>query len=315
MMRRIFQSLPLIFAISVLCFVLMELAPYDAVDVMTTPNMPPATVAALKAHFGLDKPPAARYLRWLENALRGEFGYSIASRSEIGPELASRVGMTAILVVPSYLLAFVFALVLGLWAGSRPGSRTDRLIDGLSAVASALPSFWVALLLIYAFSFSLKLLPILGMHTTGRENSALDLLWHLILPVFVLALANLPELVRYIRSAASVQMNSEYVLVQRALGSSLGEVVRRHVMRNVLLPVVTLAGMSLPMLITGAVITESVFSWPGMGSYFVKAIQSLDYPVVLAILLFSSTAVVVGNLLADLLYGLVDPRVRTGGRR
>ena len=131
----------------------------------------------------------------------------------------------------------------------------------------------------------------------------------------MLALANLPELVRYVRSAAVQQMSSEYVLVQRALGASHGEVMRGHILKNVLLPVITLIGLNLPLLVTGAVITESVFSWPGMGLYFVRAIQSLDYPVVLAVLLLSSSAVILGNLAADLLYGLADPRVRLGGRR
>lgn len=310
-LRRLVQALPLVFLVSLICFVLIELAPYDAVDAFATPNMPPATVEALKARYGLDQPPWIRYFHWAANVLQGNLGYSIVSHAEIGPELLPRLGSTALLVVPAYALALVLALVLGLWAGTRPQSLADRVVDKLSAVASALPAFWVALLMIYLFSYTWKWFPVLGMRTIGAEETWTDLAWHAVLPVTVLALANLPELVRYVRSAAAGQMASEYVLVQRALGATHGEVVRGHVLKNVLLPVITLAGMSLPLLVTGAVITESVFSWPGMGTYFIRAIQGLDYPVVLAVLLLSSAAVIGGNLAADLLYGWADPRVRT----
>jgi peptide/nickel transport system permease protein len=308
--RRLVQALPLVLFVSLICFVLIELAPYDAVDTFATPNMPPATVDALKARYGLDQPAWIRYFHWAANALTGNLGYSIISHAEIGPELAPRLGATALLVVPAYTLALGLALFLGLWAGTRPGSLADRVVDKLSAVASALPAFWVALLMIYLFSYTLRWFPVLGMRTIGVDETWTDLAWHAVLPVLVLALANLPELVRYVRSAAADQMASEYVLVQRALGAPHGEVVRGHVFKNVLLPVITLAGMSLPLLVTGAVITESVFSWPGMGTYFIRAIQALDYPVVLAVLLLSSTAVIVGNLVADLLYAWADPRVR-----
>jgi peptide/nickel transport system permease protein len=314
-LRRILQAIPLIFVISVVCFILIALAPYDAVDTFATPNMPQATILAMKARYGLDQPPWIRYFRWIGNVVQGNLGYSISSHASIGPELLPRLGATAIMVVPAYSLALIIALTLGLWAGTHPGSRADRWVDRLSAVASALPSFWVALLLIYVFSFKLRWFPILGMRSVSQTESAADLSWHLVLPVIVLALANLPELVRYVRSAAAQQMASEYVLVQRALGARHGEVMRGHILKNVLLPVITLIGLNLPLLVTGAVITESVFSWPGMGLYFVRAIQSLDYPVVLAVLLLSSSAVILGNLAADLLYGLADPRVRLGGRR
>jgi peptide/nickel transport system permease protein len=314
-LRRLAQAVPLVLVVSVLCFFLMELAPYDAVDTFRTPNMTQATVDALKVRYGLDQPAWVRYFHWIANVVRGDLGYSITSHGEIGPELVPRLGATALLVVPAYALALALALWGGLAAGTRPGSRIDRWVDRVSAVVSALPAFWVALLLMYLFGFTLRWVPILGMHTTGQDDSWVDLGRHLLLPVVVLALANLPELIRYVRSAALGQMSSEYVLVQRALGAPHREVVRDHVRPNVLLPVITLAGMNVPLLVTGAVLTESVFSWPGMGQYFLRAIQSMDYPVVLAVLLLSATAVIVGNLVADLLYGWADPRVRLGGRR
>jgi len=310
--RRLVQAVPLVLAVSILCFTLMELAPYDAVDTFRTPNMTQATVDALRVRYGLDQPPWVRYFHWIGNLAQGDLGYSIASHGPIGPEIVPRLTATAILVIPAYALAVVVALALGLASGTRPGSRTDWWVDRLTAVASALPAFWVALLLMYLFGFLLHWTPILGMHTTGQEDSVVDFTRHMILPVVVLALANLPELARYIRSSALREMASEYVMVQRALGAPHREIVKDHVRPNVLLPVITLAGMNVPLLVTGAVITESVFSWPGMGLYFLRAVQGMDYPVVLAVLLLVSAAVIVGNLVADLLYGWADPRVRLG---
>jgi peptide/nickel transport system permease protein len=160
------------------------------------------------------------------------------------------------------------------------------------------------------FAYALGLLPVLGMHTLGQENSLADTLRHMVLPCSVLTITFLPETIRYVRSSVISQYREDYVLVQRAFGAARWEVLFRHVLKNALLPIITLVGMSLPMLVTGAFITESIFSWPGVGTYFLTAIQAFDYPVIMAVLLFSSALVIVGNLLADICYSLVDPRIR-----
>jgi peptide/nickel transport system permease protein len=170
----------------------------------------------------------------------------------------------------------------------------------------------VALLVIYKFGCDLKWFPIVGMHTIGDESFG-DFMMHFIMPYCVLIIGFLPDLVRYVRSSTITQLNEDYVLVQKAFGSSRMEILFKHVSRNVLLPLITKLGMSLPMLVTGAVITETIFSWPGIGSYFVNAINKMDYPIVMDILLLSGTLVILGNLLSDILCALVDPRIRVEG--
>ena len=167
------------------------------------------------------------------------------------------------------------------------------------------------MLLIYAFGYRMKLLPILGMHTVGMEKSLPDLLRHFLLPYLVLIFSFLPDLTRFVRSSAIGQWKEDYVLVQKAFGASRSEILFRHVARNVLIPLITKLGMALPLLVTGAVITETVFSWPGIGSYFVKAVQAMDYPIVMSVLVLSGSLVILGNLLSDILYSIVDPRIRS----
>jgi peptide/nickel transport system permease protein len=312
--RRLLQAIPLLFLISVLCFTLIQLAPYDAVDVLTTPNMRQETINAIKARNGLDKPGYIQYLYWVRNVATGDLGNSMVSHQSIAFELRQRLPATLCLVGPSYALAMLLAITLGLIAGGNKDRVVDKVIDGLCSVGTAMPSFWLAMLLVYFFGYTLKWFPILGMRTIGVDASTGDLLRHYVLPATVLTLSFLPELVRYVRSSTISQFAEEYVLVQRAFGASWAEILFRHVLKNVLLPIVTIAGMSLPMLVTGAVITESVFGWPGVGPYFIRAIQGFDYPIVMTILLFSSCLAIVGNLLADILYCVIDPRIRAMGR-
>ena len=228
-------------------------------------------------------------------------------------DLSVRIPNTIKLILPAYLSAYVTAIVLGLLAGSHKNRWVDKLIDGLSAVGIALPTFWVAMMLIYFLGYRLNVLPIVGMHTIGKENSVLDFLQHYIMPYAVLFLSFLPDAVRYVRSSTITQYSEDYVMVQQAFGASKSEIMFRHVCKNVLLPIITKLGMALPMLVTGAIITETIFGWPGVGPYFVKAIQGMDYPIVMIVLVLSSTLVILGNLLSDILYCLTDPRIKDMG--
>jgi peptide/nickel transport system permease protein len=206
----------------------------------------------------------------------------------------------------------LLAIVLGLLAGYKKDGWIDNVINGFASVGLAVPTFWIALLVIYKFGCDLKWFPIVGMHTIGDESFG-DFMMHFIMPYCVLIIGFLPDLVRYVRSSTITQLNEDYVLVQKAFGSSKMEILFKHVSRNVLLPLITKLGMSLPMLVTGAVITETIFSWPGIGNYFVTAINKMDYPIVMDILLLSGTLVILGNLLSDILCALVDPRIRVEG--
>ena len=309
--RRLLIAIPLLLIITILCFMLMHLAPYDAIDAMTSPKMSADTVALIKAKYGYDQPIYVQYVRWLGGLLSGNFGYSIVTKQSIGSELAVRIPNTIILVLPSYLVAYVLAIVLGLFAGMHHGSRADKIIDGIASIGIALPSFWFSMMLILIFGYSLKLLPIVGMSTVG-DGTLIDLIRHYILPFVTLVVAFLPDNLRYVRSSTITQSSEDYVTVQKAFGSTHNEIMFHHICKNVLTPILTKLGMAMPLLITGAVITESVFSWPGVGPYFITAIKGMDYPVVMIVLVLSATFVILGNLLADVLCAMVDPRIRQG---
>lgn len=310
-MKRVLQAVPLLLLITILCFAMIHFAPYDAMDAITTPEMSRQEIEAKREAYGLNDPMIVQYGRWLGNILQGEFGYSLLSHTSIKYDLKIRIPATAKLVFPAYITAYLLAIALGLIAGSRPNRWQDRLIDGLCSVGIATPTFWFAMILMYFLGYKYKIFPLMGMHTIGMEDSFIDYLRHFMMPYLVLIVAFLPDLTRYVRACAIGQMKEDYVLVQQALGAKKSEILFRHVSKNVLIPLITKLGMALPLLVTGAVITETIFVWPGIGSYFVKAIQAMDYPIIMSVLILSSTLVILGNLLSDILYCLTDPRIRT----
>lgn len=313
-LRRLLQVVPMLLIVTFVVFLLIQAAPYDVVDSITTPQMSDETVDAIRAKYGLDQPIVVQYGLWLGNVLQGDLGYSLVSRQPIATELAARVPNTVMLVAPAYVAALVIAIVLGLVAGSRRGTVIDKAIDGLAGVGIATPSFWFALLVIYVFGYQLRWFPIIGMHSVGKQGDPIDFLLHFVMPFTVLVVAFFPELARYVRSATITQLSQDYVLVQRGFGATRRQVLTRHVSRNVTLPIITQLGLALPILVTGAIVTESIFGWPGIGPYFLTATRSLDYPVILAVLLLSAVLVILGNLLADILYVVADPRIRIGAR-
>lgn len=311
--RRLAQLLPMVLIITIGVFCLIHLANFDVVDSITTPQMSEETKAAMRAKFGLDQPLWTQYWLWLSNVLQGDLGYSLVTRHAIADDLGQRIPNTIALIGPAYLTAFLLAIVFGLAAGSRRGGALDKVIDSICSIAIATPTFWFALLVIYVLGYQLRAFPILGMHSVGRTDFA-DFLAHFVMPYIVLVVALFPGLTRYVRAAAIVQYEEDYVLVQRAFGASRWQILSRHVSRNILLPLITQLGFAIPMLVTGAIVTESIFGWPGIGEYILTGSSSLDYPVILAVLLLSSVLVILGNLLADVLYVAADPRIRLAGR-
>lgn len=309
--KRILQAIPLLLLITIICFTLINMAPYDAVDAITTPDMSIAEIEMRREAYGLNDPVHVQYLRWLNNILHGNFGYSLLSHTSIKYDLMIRIPNTIRLVLPSYLTAYVLAIVLGLVAGSHRGKWQDKLLDGFCSFGLSVPTFFFAMLLMYFFGYKLKLFPIMGMHTIGKEGSMADYLQHFVMPYLALVFGFLPDLTRYVRGSTIGQLKEDYVIVQKAFGADKSEILFKHVAKNVLIPLITKLGMALPMLVTGAVITETIFSWPGIGSYFVKAVSGLDYPIVMAVLILSGSLVILGNLLSDILYCLIDPRIKS----
>jgi len=312
-LKRILQAIPLLLVISFIVFSLIQLAPYDVIDSLTTPNMSPGQVEVLRQRYGLDKPFLVQYYLWIKQIFHGDFGYSLASQHSIANDLATKIPNTIRLVLPAYVTALILAVSLGLVAAANKGKWLDRVIDGIASIGIAVPSFWLAMLLIYYFGYKLNLFPIIGMQTVGQAWSLSDYLAHFILPYTTLTIVFFPELLCYIRASAMKEVSEDYVMVQKAFHATKWEIFSRHISRNVLIPIVTQIGMALPMLVTGAIITETIFGWPGVGPYLMSATKSLDYPVIMAVMLFSASLVILGNLLADVLYSIVDPRIRKGG--
>ncbi|MDR2252290.1 MAG: ABC transporter permease, partial [Bifidobacteriaceae bacterium] len=291
--KRLAAAIPLLLAVSFVVFGLMHLAPYDVIDSFARPDLTAEQQEILRERYGLNDSFFVQYARWLGGVLQGDFGYSLVSRHSIADDLATKIPHTMVLVVPAYATALIIAVALGLVAAAHRGRPVDTAIDTGLAVGISLPTFWFALLVIYLFGFALRWFPIIGMHEVGRTDLP-DLIQHIFMPYLVLTVAFFPDLGRYVRSSAISQLNEDYVMVQRAFGARPGEVFRRHISRHVLLPVVTQLGLALPMLVTGAVITETIFAWPGVGKYFLDAVGSMDYPVVMAVLLISAALVVIG---------------------
>lgn len=273
--------------------------------------MSKAEVEAKREAYGLNDPMIVQYCRWVGNVLKGDFGYSLLSHTSIKYDLKIRIPATIKLVLPSYLTAYLLSIVLGLLAGSHKNKWQDKLIDGMCSVGISMPTFWFAMIVMYFFGYKFKMFPLMGMHTIGLEDSFADFMKHFIMPYVVLTVGFLPDLTRYVRGSTIGQLKEDYVIVQQAFGARKTEILFKHVGKNVLIPLITKLGMALPMLVTGAVITETIFSWPGIGSYFVKAISAMDYPIVMSILILSGTLVILGNLLSDVLYCLTDPRIKT----
>ncbi|MEN0071438.1 MAG: ABC transporter permease, partial [Propionicimonas sp.] len=199
--RRLLQVVPMLLLVSLVVFLMIQAAPYDVVDSITTPNMSAETVEIIRQRYGLDDPILVQYVRWLGNVLSGDLGYSLVSQYSITADLAVKIPNTVLLVVPAYLTALALAIGLGLWAGANHGGRVDRIIDGASAIGLATPPFWFALVVIYVLGYYLNLFPIIGMHTVGSEGDPVDLLRHFVMPYLVLTVAFAPDLTRYVRSS------------------------------------------------------------------------------------------------------------------
>ncbi|MBS4205211.1 ABC transporter permease [Lederbergia citrea] len=310
--KRLLNAIPLLFMISIIAFLLIKMAPGDPVRSFVTPDMNPDDVERIRKSLGLDKPVHIQYFLWLQNILTGNFGYSIVSKRPVLEMIVERLPATMGLMGASLIVSLILAIPIGLYTAVKKNSLFDKFANFLSYIGISIPIFWFALMLIYLFSLKWNLLPSMGMRTVG-VSSAWDVMKHGILPCSVLAFQNISVYMRYIRSSTIRQLDEDYVQIQYAYGATRDRILFHHVLRNVLLPIITIIGLSIPSLVGGAFITETVFSWPGLGLLGVTSIFSFDYPVIMAITLFSSIMLVIGNLVADILYSVVDPRIRLRG--
>lgn len=310
--KKTVQVMIVMILISFFSFAIIYFAPGDISSMYVTADMTEEQKANIIAELGLDKSMTEQYVAWAERALHGDLGVSMSNKASVWPQIKQRLPATVLLMGCSMILSLVLAIPLGLWSGYKKNTWIDNVISSFSYMGMSIPSFWFGMLLIILFSAILKVLPSSGMHTVGQE-SAFDTFKHMILPCITLCIGHLAVYIRYIRANTIGQLSEEYVLTAEAKGDSQVKILFMHVLKNTLLPIITLMGMNLASLVCGSFIVESVFGWPGIGTFAMTAINSRDYPVIMAYVMLSGFLLVLGNFVADLLYAFVDPRIKRGG--
>jgi peptide/nickel transport system permease protein len=307
---RLLQVLLVLAVMSFVIYGLIGLMPGDPIDQMLTadPHLTAADAARLKALYGLDRPLGERYLAWARAALAGDFGYSRLYSTPAVAALLPRIGNTALLMLSSFVLALAIALPLGAAAARRPGSWLDDAANLLSFAGVSIPPFWFALLLILVFAVALGWLPAGGIATIG-DGGVIDRARHLALPVATLTVASIGGYLRFMRAAMIEALRQDYVRTARAKGASEARVLWGHALRNALIPVITVVALSFGSLFSGALITETMFAYPGMGKLIYDAILGNDFNLALAGLLFATLLVLLSNLAADIAYAAADPRI------
>jgi peptide/nickel transport system permease protein len=314
LLRRLVIAIPILFGISLATFALGNFAPGDPVTAMLDPkqmaNLGPEWIEQRKEALGLNKPMPVRYLFWLKELAQGNLGYSYQDGQPVLHKISERVWPTFLLMSTVLVMANLIGIPLGLIAAVKQYSFFDYAASGLGFAAISVPSFFLGLGFIYIFAVQLRWLPTSGMHSVGGSPSFTDSLEHIILPAATLGLAQAAPLIRYARASMLESIHQDYITVARAKGLSERSVMFRHALRNVLNPLVTIIALDLPALLGGTVIIEQIFAWPGMGSLAVSSVFGRDYPVIMGITLIGAVTVVASNLLADLIYAVVDPRIK-----
>jgi peptide/nickel transport system permease protein len=314
-LRRLLALVPLVWLVATLTFVVVQAAPGSYADTIDNPRLSPETRELISARYGLDRPPLEQYLSWLGAVVTGDLGTSFMYKQPVSTVLARALPPTLLLAGAALLFDLVLGLVLAVAAARRPYGWVDRITSILSLGLYGIPSFWLAGLFILVFSLLLGWFPASHMHSvdvarlTGLPR-LVDLLRHLVLPALCLGLVGAAGTARYLRATLLDVRSSRFMLAARARGIPERRLLWVHALRPALLPVVTLLGLSLPILVSGSVVIETIFSWPGMGQVAYNAARARDIPLILGATLIGATAVILGNLVADVLYAVVDPRTR-----
>jgi peptide/nickel transport system permease protein len=312
--RRLVQMIPLLIGVSIITFTMTVLMPGDYVSAMISPDsaaaMTPEQLQHVRASYGLDKPAYERYLIWLRELLKGNLGYALDSGLPVINEIGHYLPPTLVLTVSALLFSIIVGVALGIISAIKQYSWIDQVLTVLGFVWISTPGFVFAIGAIFLLSLKLRLLPTSGMADYGQTTGILDLVKHLILPASILGLNGVARYMRYTRASVLDVIRQDYLTVARAKGLSERVVMLRHMMRNALIPVLTLIGLDVPWVLSGAIIIEAIFAWPGMGTYYLQAVHHRDYMVIMGINFTMAVAVVLSNLLTDLSYAVVDPRIR-----
>ncbi|MBM3545356.1 MAG: ABC transporter permease [Alphaproteobacteria bacterium] len=308
---RFLQALIVVLVMSFVVYGLIGLMPGDPIDIMLSgdPNMTAADAARLRALYGVDKPIIERYFEWLRNAVGGDFGYSRQHNQPVLHILLPRLVNTLYLMMGAFLISVIVAIPAGVYAARHPRSLVDQAINLFCFAGISVPVFFLALLLIILFAVQLGILPASGTRTVGAQSSFTDQLRYLALPVLTLTIANIAQVTRYVRSGMIEVLREDYIRTARAKGADENRVVWKHALRNALIPTVTIMALECGTLLSGALITETMFAYLGMGKLIFDSILANDYNVALVGLLFACSVTLLLNLIADVLYAALDPRI------
>jgi peptide/nickel transport system permease protein len=315
--RRLVQTVPLLLLISIIGFGIIQLTgdPLAAYTMETA--LSGEDIARLRAYYGLDQPVYVQYLNWLGNLARGDWGTSYVAHKPVLDLILQRLPNTLMLVAASYMLILSVSIVLGIYTAIRQYSWVDHLVTGLAFVGISIPSFWLGLILLVVFAvgtrnLGLPYFPAGGMYDLSVGPTVPQVLWHLVLPAVTLATVVTANYIRYIRASMLEVLHNDYVRTARAKGLHNGVILRRHAFRNAAIPLVTLIGLDLPRFLSGSLVVEAIFAWPGLGRLFWEHAERTDIPVLMAIMMLTAAMVVFFNLLADVAYAFLDPRIRYG---
>lgn len=308
--KRLFQAIPLLLGISLISFFMMYLAPGGPTDVMMDPRVRPEDRERMMEALGLNKPPWVQYLHWLLNFIQGDWGTSFIRKVPVLQMILERLPQTLLLMGCSFLFAAVLSIPIGILAARKKNTWLDYTSSFVAFLGLATPNFWLGMMLIMVFSVYLNFLPAGGINGFLDERGGiLSLLQHLILPAITLGTADMAALTRYTRSSMLEVLGQNYMMTARSKGLKEWVVIYKHGLRNGMIPVITIFGLSLPSFFGGAIIVEKIFSYPGIGLLFLDAVFQRDYPVIMALTTISACLVVIGNLVADILYAVLDPRI------
>lgn len=309
-MKRLLIAIPTFFGITILVYLISSLAPGSPLEMlMADPMATKEDMEALRVQLGLDQPVIIQYLRWLRSLLSGNMGISYRTNLPVMAMVLERLGPTLILTITSTVLSVLIAVPLGIMSAYKPYSLWDYISSGLSFVGASTPTFFTGLVFIYAFAVKLQILPMGGMYDSGIETLG-SMASHIILPCMTLTVFNVGSILRQTRGSMMEVFSEDYIRTARAKGLLEFRVVIVHGLRNAMIPVVTVLSTMIPFLFGGAVVAEQVFSWPGLGSLMVQSINSRDYPTIMGITVVIAAAVLIGNIITDIVYSLLDPKIR-----
>ena len=317
-LRRILQTIPILFIISVLLFLMVRAAPGGPLTAARrNPNISKEQIEVIEEKLGLNDPLPVQYGRWLGSMLRGDMGDSIKFRRPVSEMIGERIPNTLTLVGAAFFVTLLLAIPIGILSARKPYSPFDYTMTTITFIGQAIPVYWLGLGLIVVFYVALKnpftgdpLFPVGGMNSRGQEGNPFDTLWHLVLPVTALSLGWIAWYSRFLRSSMLDVLHEDYIRTAKAKGLAERWVHYKHALQNAILPLVTLIALDLPSLFAGALFVETIFSWPGMGRLFWDAAKGRDYPVLLGVVMITAVLIIFCNILADLVYGWLDPRVK-----